>query len=165
MRIYENPEKTSHNRLAPRSYYIPGGCSEHLDLNGTWQFAFFNRDIDVPEVISAWDTIPVPSCWQLHGYENPNYSNVCYPYPVDIPYVPDDNPCGVYQREFELREIWGKVYFVFEGVSSCAFLYINGQEVGFTQGSHLPSEFDITPHVHAGTNTVRVQVLKWCCGS
>ena len=165
MRIYENPEKTSHNRLAPRSYYIPGGCSEHLDLNGTWQFAFFKRDIDVPEVIPAWDTIPVPSCWQLHGYENPNYSNVCYPYPVDIPYVPDDNPCGVYQREFELKEVWGKVYFVFEGVSSCAFLYINGQEVGFTQGSHLPSEFDITPYVHAGTNTVRVKVLKWCCGS
>ena len=165
MRIYENPEKTSKNRLAPRSYYIPGGRSEHLDLNGTWQFAFFHRDIDVPETITQWDSIPVPSCWQLHGYENPNYSNVNYPYPVDIPYVPDDNPCGVYQRQFELQAVWGKVYFVFEGVSSCAFLYINGQEVGFTQGSHLPAEFDITPYVQAGTNTVQVHVLKWCCGS
>ena len=165
MRIYENPEMTSHNRLAPRSYYIPGGRSEHLPLNGTWNFAFFDRDIDVPQEITAWDTIPVPSCWQLHGYEHPNYSNVNYPYPVDIPYVPDDNPCGVYQRQFELEEVWGKVYFVFEGVASCAFLYVNGQEVGFTQGSHLPAEFDITPYVHAGTNTIRVQVLKWCCGS
>ena len=165
MRIYENPQQTSRNRLAPRSYYIPGGRSEHLPLNGIWDFAFFERDIDVPERIDRWDTIPVPSCWQLHGYENPNYTNINYPYPVDIPYVPDDNPCGVYQRQFALKEVWGRVYFVFEGVASCAFLYINGQEVGFTQGSHLPAEFDITPYVHAGTNTVRVQVLKWCCGS
>ena len=165
MRIYENPEKTSRNRLDPRSYYIPGGRSEYFLLNGDWNFAFYSRDIDVPEEISDWDTIPVPSCWQLHGYEDPNYTNVNYPYPVDIPYVPDDNPCGVYQREFVLNEVWGRVYFVFEGVASCAFLCINGQEVGFTQGSHLPSEFDITPYVHAGTNTVRVQVLKWCCGS
>ena len=165
MRIYENPQQTSRNRLAPRSYYIPGGRSEYIDLNGTWNFAFFSRDIDVPQTITRWDTIPVPSCWQLHGYENPNYTNVNYPYPVDIPYVPDDNPCGVYQREFELGKLWGRVYFVFEGVSSCAFLFVNGQEVGFTQGSHLSAEFDITPYVHAGTNTVRVQVLKWCCGS
>ena len=85
MRIYETPEMTSRNRLAPRSYYIPGGRSEHLPLNGTWNFAFFDRDIDVPQEITAWDTIPVPSCWQLHGYEHPNYSNVNYPYPVDIP--------------------------------------------------------------------------------
>lgn len=165
MRIYENPQQTSRNRLAPRSYYIPGGRSEHLDLNGTWNFAFFRRDIDVPETITDWATIPVPSCWQLHAWESPNYTNINYPYPVDIPYVPDDNPCGVYQREFEIPELWGRVYFVFEGVASCAFLYINGQEVGFTQGSHLPAEFDITPYVHAGTNTVRVHVLKWCCGS
>ena len=165
MRIYENPEKTSMNRLPPRSYYIPGGRSQHMDLNGTWNFAFFSRDIDVPETIEKWDTIPVPSCWQLHGYEDPNYTNICYPYPVDMPYVPDDNPCGVYQRQFTLEEVWGKVYMVFEGVCSCAFLYINGKEVGFTQGSHLPSEFDITDYVHAGENTVRVQVLKWCCGS
>ena len=100
MRIYENPEKTSENRLAPISYYIPGGISEYTLLNGDWQFAFFSRDIDVPETITQWDTIPVPSCWQLYGYENPNYSNTNYPYPVDPPYVQDDNPCGVYQREF-----------------------------------------------------------------
>ncbi|MBQ3503347.1 MAG: glycoside hydrolase family 2 [Oscillospiraceae bacterium] len=165
MRIYENPEMTSRNRLAPRSYYIPGGCSEYKLLSGTWRFAFYKRDIDVPETITDWDTIPVPSCWQLHGYEAPNYTNINYPYPVDIPYVPDDNPCGVYEREFEMEKLWGRVYFVFEGVCSCAFLYINGQEVGFTQGSHLSAEFDITPYVRRGTNTVRVQVLKWCCGS
>jgi len=165
MRIYENPERTSENRCAPRSCYIPGGVSERLMLNGNWNFAFFSRDIDVPERIEKWDTIPVPSCWQLQGYENPNYSNINYPYPCDPPYVPDDNPCGVYQRQFEIGEKWGRLYFVFEGVSSCAFLYINDRCVGFTQGSHLFVEFEITDYVNQGTNTVRVHVLKWCCGS
>ncbi len=165
MRKYENPQLTSENRCVPRSYYIPEGKSEYTLLNGTWRFAFYSRDIDVPETITRWDTIPVPSCWQLHGYENPNYSNINYPYPCDPPYVPDDNPCGVYEREFELERKWGRVYFVFEGVASCAFLYVNGQYVGFTQGSHLQAEFDITEYVRTGTNTVRVKVLKWCCGS
>ena len=165
MRHYENPEITSENRCPARSWYIPGGVSQQIMLNGTWNFAFFQRDIDVPEVIDSWDTIPVPSCWQLQGYENPNYSNINYPYPCDPPYVPDDNPCGVYQRQFELERINGKTYFVFEGVSSCAYLYINGHYVGFTQGSHLLAEFDITNYVNQGTNTVLVKVLKWCCGS
>lgn len=165
MRNYENPRVTSENRCLPRSYYIPSGISEYTLLNGTWRFAFYNRDIDVPAVVEDWDTIPVPSCWQLHGYEKPNYSNINYPYPCDPPYVPDDNPCGIYEREFALAEKWGKVYFVFEGVSSCAYLYVNGQYAGFTQGSHLQAEFDITEYVHEGTNTVRAKVLKWCCGS
>ncbi len=165
MRHYENPQHTSENRCAPRSYYIPGGVSEYCLLNGTWSFAYFSRDIDVPEVIESWDTIPVPACWQLHGYENPNYSNINYPYPCDPPYVPDDNPCGIYQREFTLEKKWGRVYYVLEGVSSCAYVYVNGSYVGFTQGSHLQAEFDITDFVRAGTNTLRVKVLKWCCGS
>ncbi len=165
MRIYENPQMTSENRKAPRSYYIPGGVSEYQLLNGVWDFAYFSRDIDVPEEIVSWDKIPVPSCWQLHGYENPNYTNINFPYPCDPPYVPDDNPCGIYQREFELKRKWGKVYFVMEGVSSCAFLYVNSEYVGYTQGSHLQAEFDITSFVKEGTNTIRVNVLKWCCGS
>ena len=164
MRHYENPERTSENRCKARSWYIPGGASKQIMLSGTWNFAFFSRDIDVPEAITNWDTIPVPSCWQLQGYENPNYSNINYPYPCDPPYVPDDNPCGVYQRTFELEQ-WGKTYFVFEGVTSCAYLYINGRYVGFTQGSHILSEFDITDYVNQGINTVQVKVLKWCCGS
>lgn len=165
MRIYEDPQKTSENRLPPRSYYIPGGKSEYTLLNGEWRFAYFGRDIDVPETITQWDTIPVPSCWQLQGYGQPNYTNWSYPFPVDPPYVPDDNPCGVYEREFTLKQKWGRVYFVFEGVCSCAFLYMNGNYVGFTQGSHLQAEFDVTSFVAAGTNTVRVKVLKWSCGS
>lgn len=165
MRYYENPEITSENRCPPRAWYIPSGVSRRQSLNGTWDFAFFDRDIDIPSVISHWDSIPVPSCWQLHGYENPNYSNINYPYPCDPPYVPDDNPCGVYRRSFEIEVPSEKTYFVFEGVSSCAQLYINDRYVGFTQGSHIVAEFDITDFIHAGTNTVQVNVLKWCCGS
>lgn len=165
MRHYENPRHTSENRLNPRSYYIPGGVSEYKLLNGDWKFAYFERDIDVPDTIEEWDTIPVPSCWQILGYENPNYTNVNYPYPCDPPYVPDDNPCGVYEREFILEEKWGRVYFVLEGVSSCAYLSVNGNYVGYTQGSHLQAEFDITEFVNEGTNTITVKVLKWCCGS
>lgn len=165
MRIYENRRLTSQNRLSPRSHYIPGGKSEYTLLNGTWDFAYFQRDIDVPDKILAWDKIPVPSCWQIHGYDNPNYTNVNYPYPCDPPYVPDDNPCGVYQREIVLNKVWGKVYVHFEGVSSCAFVFVNGQEVGFTQGSRLSAEFDITPYVREGKNILTVKVLKWCVGS
>lgn len=165
MRQYENPEATSENRCPSRSWYIPGGISRKQMLNGEWKFAYFSRDVDVPENIENWETIPVPSCWQLHGYESPNYSNINYPYPCDPPYVPDDNPCGVYEREFTLTEQWGRLYFVFEGVATCAYLYINGSYVGYTQGSHLTAEFDITDYARPGINTVRVKVLKWCCGS
>lgn len=165
MRKYENLQKTSENRCNPRSYYIPGGISEYHLLNGDWNFKYFKREIDVPEGIENWDTIPVPSCWQTEGYDIVNYTNSEYPYPVDVPYVPDDNPCGIYNRKFKIEKLWGKVYFVFEGVSSCAFLYINGKEVGFTQGSHLQAEFDITDYVVEGDNDITVKVLKWCCGS
>ncbi len=165
MRAYEQLNFTSENRKIPRSYYIPGGVSEYQLLNGEWRFAYFERDIDVPEKIEKWDTIPVPSCWQILGYENSNYTNINYPYPCDPPYVPDDNPCGVYEREFAINKKWGRLYFVFEGVSSCAYLSINDQYVGFTQGSHLQAEFDITDYVKEGNNKVTIKVLKWCCGS
>ncbi len=165
MRVYENIFKTSENRLKPRSYYIPKGISEYKLLNGEWDFAYFSRDIDVPEKIEKWNKITVPSCWQLKGYENPNYTNINYPYPCDPPFVPDDNPCGVYSRDFEIENKWGRIYFVLEGVSSCAFLYINDKYVGFTQGSHLSAEFDITDFVNQGINNVTIKVLKWCVGS
>lgn len=165
MRAYENLQKTSENRAKPRSYYIPEGVSKYTLLNGEWDFAYFSSDNDIPEKIEKWDKIPVPSCWQLFGYENPNYTNLNYPYPVDPPYVPDKNPCGIYRREFTLEDISGKHYFVLEGVSSCAYVYINEKYVGFTQGSHLQAEFDITEYVIKGTNTIKVKVLKWCCGS
>ncbi len=179
MRNYERFDAISENREAPRAYYIPYDTLEKaLDgnkesseyyklLNGEWNFAYFERDIDVPEKITEWDTVSVPSCWQALGYDKVGYTNVNYPYPVDPPFVPDDNPCGVYERSFDISGSWSerKTYIVFEGVSSCLFLYINGRYVGCSQGSHLPSEFNITPFVKDGENTLTVKVLKWCLGS
>ena len=146
--------------MPPRSYCIPKGISEYRLLNGEWDFAYFERDTDVPEVIENWDKITVPSCWQLCGYGHPNYTNINYPFPYDLPFVPDDNPCGVYRRTFDIAKKFGRVYFVFEGVCSCAFLYVNGGYVGFTQGSRLQAEFDITDFVTEGENTVTVKVLN-----
>lgn len=164
MRFYENPKKTYENREKQRSYYIPAGNAEYKLLNGEWDFAYF-ADSDFATEPEKWDKISVPSCWQILGYENPNYTNINYPYLCDMPYVPNINPMGVYQKTFLVENVENDHYVVFEGVSSCAVLYINGEYVGFTQGSHLQAEFDITKFVKKGENTIRVNVYKWCAGS
>jgi len=179
MRLYERYDKFSENRENQRSYYIPydslekalkGDKSEskfYKLLNGEWNFKYFKRDIDVPDEITSWDIINVPSCWQHTGYEKPWYTNQNYPHAVDSPYVPDDNPCGVYKKEFEVDDDWSKrkTYIVFEGVSSCVFVYINGEYVGYSQCSHMQAEFNITPYVKKGKNILTAKVLKWCVGS
>ena len=181
MRTYENLNRISENRLPQRSYYIPYESLEkalafdrkqsayYRLLNGNWDFKYYPLDIDVPslDAITDWDALPVPACWQLHGYDRPAYYNVNYPYPVDPPYVPDENPCGVYRTAFSLDGDWTArdTRIVFEGVSSCLELYINGRYVGYTQGSHLQAEFDLTPYVHGGENTLMAKVWKWCSGS
>lgn len=165
MRYYENPEKTSENRLPQRSYYIPKNEDAFLSLNGSWRFCYFARDIDVTRDIPIWDRIDVPSCWQSRGYEEPNYTNIEYPFPVDPPFVPDDNPCGVYEREFVLAHPERKTYLVMEGVASAARVTLNGAYVGFTTGNHLQAEFDLTPYCRPGSNTIRIEVVKWSVGS
>lgn len=163
MRYYENPLMTSENRLEPRSWYIPQGAT-HIKLNGDWRFAFFENG-DVVKEVKKWNNIKVPSCWQVEGYESPNYTNINFPFPCDPPYVCDINPVGIYERDFEIKDINQNIYVVFEGVSSICEVYINNKYVGFSQGSHLMAEFDITNYVVNGTNTIRVYVRKWCCGS
>lgn len=163
MRTYENLDRTSENRLPARAYYVPGGEGKKVSLNGIWKFGFLaNGDW---EQVQTWDEIEVPSCWELKGYGAPNYTNINYPFPYDPPYVPDVNPMGVYERMFEVSDMQKKHYIVLDGVCSCATLYINENYVGYTQGSHLTAEFDITPYIHKGSNTIRIQVNKWCCGS
>ena len=164
MRFYENPLKTHENREKPRAYYIPEGKAEYTLLNGKWDFAFFDNS-DLATEPKKWDKIDVPSCWQLEGYENPNYSNINYPFLCDMPYVPNVNPMGMYEREFELDSISNDLYVVFEGVATCLELFVNGKRVGFSQGSHLQAEFDITRLVKIGKNTIRANVYKWCAGS
>ena len=163
MRKYENLQFLSENREPQRAYYIPQGG--YNLLNGIWDFKYYERDYEEEFAAKEWDKIDVPSCWQARGYGNPNYANVAYPYPYDPPYVPDDNPMGVYRREFKVSDISRCTYIVFEGVSSCLELYINDKYVGYSQGSHLQAEFDITGYVTEGSNTVTAKVRKWCSGS
>ena len=164
MRFYEDLNRMSENRLPQRSYYIPAGEAEYTLLNGKWNFCYFQNG-DIAEEPQKWDKIDVPGCWQLYGYEDPNYSNINYPYPCDPPFVPEINPMGIYERSFSVSEDKKRRYLVLEGVSSCAEIYINGKYVGFTSGSHLQAEFDITDFLKKGKNTLRIKVRKWCVTS
>ena len=139
-------------------------------LNGTWQFVLVPHPGAVPEGFETeefdagdWDPVPVPGNWQMLGYDRPPYTIVNYPYPVDPPHVPSDNPVGCYRRSFSLPGSWDgrRVFLTFEGVNCAFYVWVNGQKVGYSQGSHMPAEFDITPYVREGANLLAVQVLKW----
>lgn len=170
-----------------RSYYIP--CSEkvpfgtlnmkkHSDqiimLNGDWNFHLFNSVELVPDEIVCekyWsgniEKISVPSVWQYKGYDKNQYINVQYPIPYDPPYVPNDNPCGVYFNSFNIskKQLENSCHLNFEGVDSCFYVWINEKLAGYSQVSHCTSEFDISQYLEAGRNTITVLVLKWCDGT
>ncbi|MCI8331799.1 MAG: glycoside hydrolase family 2 [Clostridiales bacterium] len=168
MRYYENVAQTQRNRLAQRPYYLPSGEAGVISLNGIWDFQYFeNGDkADLDALADRWDSIPVPSCWQNQGYDHPNYSNINYPFPCDPPYVPNINPKGIYRRTFSLSCKDSRCYYlVLEGVSSSARITINGRDVGYTTGSHLQSEFAITPYIQDGINEIIIEVTKWACTS
>lgn len=161
MRIFEDIKFSGLIRLPQRHYYIPEGKNSYTLLNGDWKFKYYQSCADLKADITEWDTIPVPSCWQCYGYEDPNYTNINYPFPFDPPYVPDDNPCGVYERDFEVTDRDRRYYLVSEGIATFAEIYVNGQLVGYTTGNHLQSEFDITSFIIQGKNTLRIIVYKW----
>ena len=128
MRKYEDLNFIHENTLKPRAHYIPYDSLEkalkgdkaqseiYTLLNGVWDFKYYTRDIDCPEVITEWDKVKVPSCWQTTGYDSPNYANADYPYPVDPPYVPDDNPLGVYRRFINISKGGGAELFAFQSL-------------------------------------------------
>ncbi|MBQ3865583.1 MAG: glycoside hydrolase family 2 [Clostridia bacterium] len=163
MRQYEDPQKTSENRLPPRAWYLPEGAAKVIDLNGEWEFAWFPDGDREDDPVRG--RVTVPGCWQLQGYEKPNYTNVNYPFPVDPPLVPDRDPMGLYRRRFTWDSPEQQLYLVLEGASSCAEVSLNGRAVGFTQGSRLMAEFDLTPYAVPGENELSIRVRKWCCGS
>ncbi len=177
MRKYERMDLLHENTLKPRASYIPydtlekafSGRAEssryYTLLNGEWNFKYFSRDIDCPETITDWDKVEVPSCWQSTGYEKPYYTNVNYPYPVDPPYVPDDNPLGVYEKTVSItaEQAQRENYIIFEGVAPCLELFVNGKYVGYSSVSHCTSEFKID--LNEGENKILVKVYKWCVGS
>lgn len=183
---YENLHILHEGTMPVRNYYIPASTAfdspiaarENSDrlqsLNGTWKFRyydsiyrlqdeFYNEGYDV----SGFDDIPVPSVWQMHGYDYHQYTNVRYPFAFDPPYVPKDNPCGAYVTDFDYdqNEDAPLAHLNFEGVDSCFYVWLNGRYVGYSQVSHSTSEFDITEFIRNGSNRLCVLVLKWCDGS
>ena len=146
----------------------------HL-LNGDWKFLWVPSVSAVPADFyqpdtddSAWDEITVPGNWQLQGFpDNPIYINVHYPFEPNPPHVPEQNPTGLYRTNFEVPASWrGRdVFLLFESVDSNCRVWVNGQEVGYSQDSRLPAEFDITPYAQAGQNTLAVQVMRYCDGT
>lgn len=179
MVFHEDLQQLHVGTLGKRCYFIPfapgqdpfaarGDSSRMRLLNGDWDFRYYSSIIDLEDDFTALPgntTIPVPSNWQLHGFDVPQYTNVSYPIPFDPPYVPDDIPVGVYSRDYshvpdEMRRI-----LVFEGVDSCVYLYVNGEFVGYSQVSHSMQEFDITPFLKEGNNRITAAVLKWCDGT
>ncbi len=177
MRKYEDLRLIHENTLKPRTHYIPYDSLEkaklanpessnfYMLLNGEWDFKYFKRDIDCPENITDWDKLDVPSCWQTRGIEPPYYTNVNYPYPVDPPYVPDDNPLGVYRKFVNIskNQAESENYIIFEGVAPCFELFVNGEYIGYSSVSHSTSEFKI--NLKEGENEVFVKVYKWCVSS
>ncbi|MFE5320560.1 glycoside hydrolase family 2 TIM barrel-domain containing protein [Paenibacillus sp. NPDC056579] len=183
---WQNIEVLGRNTEPPHADFIPyadaktaldnepGASPFYQSLNGNWKFMYTGAPSQVPDgffdpsySVEAWNTLPVPSCWQLHGYGRPLYSSCYYPFPIDPPYVPNDNPVGCYRRSFTIPASWDErqLFLVFEGVDSAFHVWINGQLAGYGQGSHLPSEFRITPLLQPGENTIAVQVYQWCDGS
>lgn len=185
---WQNPELTGRNKERGHAPTLPypdaatalAGDREaspfFLDLNGAWRFHlapnpaaapldFYRPNFDAAD----WDTITVPGNWQLQGYDRPIYCNVQYPFPeADYPRVPEaENPTGCYRRTFRLPETWAGRHILlrFEGVDSAFHAWVNGQEIGFSQDSRLPVEFDLTDWVRPGENTLAVRGYRWSAGS
>mgnify|MGYP000855220235 FL=1 len=172
-----------HNRLPARAYFVGypdattaasmqrGLSDQWLSLDGVWRFAFFERPDLVPEefwdVEQGWPGIDVPGLWQTQGYGRLQYTDELFPFPVDPPNPPEENPTGAYQRTFRLEpdDLDRQVVLRFDGVESFLELAVNGRRVGFSKGSRLAAEFDISDFVTAGDNLLSVRVLQFCDGS
>ncbi len=187
LKDFENLNVLHRNRLDARSYFIPydnfndaksferSTSGSYKLLNGTWKFYyseypeltpqnFYERDFD----ISSWDEIKVPGNWQMQGYGYPHYTDLIYPFPIDPPNVPSKNPTGCYRRDFKLSKkfINKKIIIRFEGVDSGFHLWINGEFVGYSQGSRMSSEFDITEFVdYENINSISVRVYQFTDGT
>lgn len=188
---YHSDPKTLHVGCEePRAYFVPfpsesdaanenrGRSAFFKSLDGEWAFRFYQSLADVccSDIVgegcdpSSFDRMTVPMSWQMalgRGYDVPNYTNVNYPIPVDPPYVPDENPCALYVRDFAIPAAMKgkKVYLNFEGVDSAFYVWVNDTFAAYSQVSHLTTEIDVTGLVHEGKNTLKVLVLKWSDGT
>jgi beta-galactosidase len=184
-RPWEQPELTSLNRLPMRATLYPYPKASEArkgaynkspwfrSLNGTWDFKLYPSPEAVPveilerEGTARWERINVPGNWTMQGYDKPHYTNISMPWKNNPPFVPDENPTGVYRTSFQLPATWKKRRTVLHigGVESCSYLYLNGHQVGMGKDSRLPSEFDLTPHLVTGKNEIVVLCLRWSDGS
>ncbi|RRQ47990.1 DUF4981 domain-containing protein [Maribacter algicola] len=182
---WENPEVNAINRLEARATFWHfneamldqkiTALENYIDLNGIWKFNWVTKPADRPREfykqsydVSNWNDIPVPSDWQMQGYGYPIYTNINYPFPKNAPFIPhDNNPVGSYKRKFNIDKTWEdhKVFIHFGGVNSAFYLWVNGQKVGYSEGSKTPAEFDISNYVKTGENDLAVEVYRWCDGS
>ena len=183
---YEDITVLHEGTMPIRAYYVPASTRladavEHREesdrfmlLSGEWAFRYYASIYDMQDAFwkmgfhtAAFDRIPVPSTWQNSGYDRHQYVDGEYPFPMDPPYVPHENPCGAYVRRFEYRRDPDapRAYLNFEGVDSCFYVWLNGAYVGYSQVSHATSEFDVTDQLREGENILAVLVLKWCDGS
>lgn len=181
MTLYHENTSTLHVNTEPnRNYFIPFARSEQVFndreaserfylLNGQWDFRYYSDFRDLEENflgLPCKDKITVPGNWQLQGFDHPDYVNTRYPIPYNPPFVPDENPCGLYHRKFSLSKKDDQDYLLnFEGVDSCFYLYVNNEFAGYSQVSHMTHEFNISKFLKEGENTLTVLVLKWCDGT
>jgi beta-galactosidase/beta-glucuronidase len=184
---WENPSLVGINKLPGHATLIPypdessalvGRRDESpyfFRLNGAWQFQLVATPQATPDNFyqpnfdaAAWAKLTVPGTWMMQGYDKPIYTNQKMPFPTDPPRVPaDDNPTGLYRRTFTLPDSWleRQVFICFDGVETAFYLWLNGQRVGFSKGSRLPAEFDLTPYLQPGENTLAVMVIRWADSS
>ena len=186
-RDWENPEVFAINKEKPRATFLPypdaklaaqddySASPYFMSLDGTWKFHWVAKPSEAPADfykenydVSKWTDMPVPGNWEFNGFGIPIYTNVIYPFPTNPPYVNEnDNPVGSYKHQFDLPQTWDgrKVFIHFEGGTTAMYLWINGQKVGYTENAKSPAEFDITPYVRKGKNTLACQVYKYSDGS
>ena len=184
---WENPQLVAINRFPAHATGLPFPDEASAisrdpqrtpwfqSLDGAWKFHFAPNPAQLPSDFyseafdaSQWAEMPVPAEWVLNGYDKPIYTNVKSPIPNTPPFVPqDDNPTGLYRREFDLPESWAgrRVILHFGGVESAFYVWVNGQKVGFSKDSRLPAEFEITPYVRPGKNSVVTEVIRWSDGT
>lgn len=170
---WEDQTLDSIGRREARSAFYKDS-SNRTSLNGEWRFLYLDAPELSPEhfmkpdeLCDNWSSIEVPSVWQLKGYDNMHYTDVLYLFPLNPPYVPTENPTGIYKRKFKLDENWQKqdTILKFHGVDSAFDVWINGEHAGYSKVSRLPSEFDISKLVVEGENDITVRVYKWSDGT
>lgn len=182
----DNLEVLHRNRLDSRAYFIPYKAVENALtfertksdryklLNGMWKFMYSETPEESPEgfynedyITEDWYEVRVPGNWQMQGYGYPHYTDLIYPFSMNPPFVPKENPTGCYKTDIHIPKNWdgSRIILRFEGVDSGFHLWINGKEVGYSQGARMPSEFDITEYVNLGKNDLSVRVYQWTDGT